>query len=111
VLTRDEVARVLARLQGVHDLIGSLLYGAGLRIMEAMRLRVKDVEFGRRAILVRDGKGNKDRVTMLPPRLVAPLQAQIDHARELHRGDLADGLRCGAVRLPFALEKSATPHS
>jgi integrase len=68
VLSREEVGRVLARLEGVHRLIGSLLYGTGLRIMEAMRLRVKDVEFARREILVRDGKGNKDRVTMLPVR-------------------------------------------
>ena len=103
VLTRDEVARVLARLDGVHRLIGALLYGTGLRIMEAMRLRVKDVEFSRREILVRDGKGNKDRVTMLPLRLVAPLREQIEHARELHRGDLAEGL--GAVWLPFALDR------
>jgi integron integrase len=103
VLTRDEVAQVLARLEGVHRLIGALLYGTGLRIMEAMRLRVKDVEFARREILVRDGKGNKDRVTMLPVRLVAPLRDQIDHARELHRGDLAEGL--GAVWLTFALDR------
>ena len=103
VLTRDEVARVLARLDGVHRLIGSLLYGTGLRIMEAMRLRVKDVEFSRREILVRDGKGNKDRVTMLPVRLAAPLRDQIAHARELHRGDLAEGY--GAVWLPFALDR------
>ena len=98
VLTRDEVSRVLARLDGVHRLIGALLYGTGLRIMEAMRLRVKDVEFSRREILVRDGKGNKDRVTMLPVRLLGPLREQIEHARELHRGDLADGF--GAVSLP-----------
>ena len=100
VLTREEVARVLARLEGVHRLIGALLYGTGLRIMEAMRLRVKDVEFARREILVRDGKGNKDRVTMLPVRLVAPLREQIEHARELHRGDLARRLWGGlaAVR-------------
>ena len=103
VLTREEVGRVLARLEGVHRLIGSLLYGTGLRIMEAMRLRVKDVEFARRELLVRDGKGNKDRVTMLPVRLVAPLQAQIEHARELHRGDLAEG--GGDVWLPFALDR------
>ena len=103
VLTRDEVARVLARLHGVHRVIGSLLYGTGLRIMEAMRLRVKDVEFARREILVRDGKGGKDRVTMLPTRLVAPLRDQMAHARELHRVDLEQG--CGAVWLPFALER------
>lgn len=103
VLTRDEVSRVLARLHGVHRLIGSLLYGTGLRILEAMRLRVKDVEFSRREILVRDGKGAKDRVTMLPARLVAPLRDQLAHARELHRVDLEDG--CGAVWLPFALDR------
>jgi integrase len=95
VLTRDEVSRVLARLDGVQRLIGALLYGTGLRIMEAMRLRVKDVEFSRREILVRDGKGNKDRVTMLPLRVAGPLRRQIEHARELHRGDVADGF--GAV--------------
>ncbi len=103
VLTREEVAQMLARLDGVHRLVGALLYGTGLRIMEAMRLRVKDVEFSRREILVRDGKGNKDRVTMLPIRLIAPLRDQIAHAHELHRGDLADGF--GAVWLPFALDR------
>ncbi len=103
MLTHDEVAQVLARLVGVHRLIGALLYGTGLRIMEAMRLRVKDVAFSRREILARDGKGNKDRVTMLPARLVAPLRDQIGHARQLHRSDLADG--CGAVWLPFALDR------
>jgi integron integrase len=108
VLTRDEVARVLARLEGVHRLIGALLYGTGLRIMEAMRLRVKDVEFARREILVRDGKGNKDRVTMLPVRLGFPLRDQIAHARELHRGDVVDGF--GAVWLPFALDRKH-PHA
>ena len=71
--------------------------------MEAMRRRVKDVEFTRREILVRDGKGNKDRVTMLPVRLIEPLHAQIEHARELHRGDLLDGF--GAMWLPFALNR------
>jgi integron integrase len=84
-------------------LIGALLYGTGLRIMEGMRLRVKDVEFSRREILVRDGKGNKDRVTMLPLRVVGPLREQAEHARELHRGDLADGF--GSVWLPFALDR------
>ena len=103
VLTRDEVSRILSRLHGVHRLIGALLYGTGLRIMEAMRLRVKDVDFGRREIVVRDGKGNKDRVTMLPLRLVAPLREQIEHARELHRVDLDEGF--GAVWLPHALDR------
>ena len=103
VLTREEVARVLARLHGVHRLVGSLLYGTGLRIMEAMRLRVKDVDFSRGEILVRDGKGGKDRVTMLPVRLVAPLRDQLLHERELHRVDLDEGF--GAVWLPFALDR------
>ena len=103
VLPRDEVARVLARPDGVHRLIGALLYGTGLRIMEAMRLRVKDVEFSRREIVVRDGKGNKDRVTMLPMRVASPLSEQLEHARELHRVDLADG--CGAVWLPHVLNR------
>jgi integron integrase len=103
VLTRDEVARVLARLDGVHRLIGALLYGTGLRIMEAISLRVKDIEFARREILVRDGKGNKDRVTMLPARLLGPFHEQLEHARELHRGDLAEGF--GVVWLPFALDR------
>ena len=77
VLTRAEVERVLARLPaGVHRLIGGLLYGSGLRLMEALRLRVKDVEFARGEILVREGKGFKDRVTMLPQALAAPASYQ-----------------------------------
>ena len=103
VLTREEVARVLARMQGVHRTIGLLLYGTGLRIMEAMRLRVKDVEFARREIVVRDGKGHKDRITMLPVKLAVPLCDQLERARELHRVDLEDGF--GAVWLPFALAR------
>ena len=103
VLTREEVARVLARLHGDHRTIGTLLYGTGLRIMEAMRLRVKDVEFARREILVRDGKGHKDRVTMLPMKLVGPLRDQLERARELHRVDLEHGH--GVVWLPFALAR------
>ena len=91
VLTREEAARVLARLPGVHCLIGGLLYGSGLRILECTRLRVKDVEFSRREIVVRDGKGQKDRATMLPLRVAPALRDQMEHAREVHRGDLADG--------------------
>ena len=100
---RRSGAGARAASHGMHRLIGALLYGTGLRIMEGVRLRVKDVEFARREILVRDGKGNKDRVTMLPVRLVGPLREQLEHARELHRGDLADGF--GAVWLPFALAR------
>ena len=103
VLTREEVAAVLSRLSGTHWLIASLLYGAGLRIMEALRLRVKDVDFARREILVRDGKGFKDRVTMLPAALAAPLAAHLKRVRALHDQDLAAGR--GAVYLPYALER------
>ena len=103
VLTRDEVAAVVSRLSGTHWLIASLLYGAGLRIMEALRLRVKDVDFSRREILVRDGKGFKDRVTMLPAALAAELAEHLKRVKELHRQDLAAG--GGAVYLPYALER------
>jgi integron integrase len=103
VLTRIEVAEVLARLSGVHRLIGELLYGTGLRIMEGVRLRVKDVDFDRRAILVRDGKGMKDRITMLPERLAPALRQQVASARHVHEADLASGH--GAVWLPHALAR------
>jgi integron integrase len=103
VLTRDEVHAVLSRLSGTHWLIASLLYGAGLRIMEALRLRVKDMEFSRKEILVRDGKGFKDRVTMLPAALAAPLADHLKRVKALHGQDLAAGR--GAVYLPYALER------
>jgi len=103
VLTRDEVAAVLGRLRGVHRLIGRLLYGTGMRIMECVRLRVMDVDFSRREILIRNGKGAKDRVTMLPRGVWRSLQAQLVWAREQHALDLADGL--GDVWLPFALAR------
>ncbi len=95
VLTRDEVHAVLSRLSGTHWLIASLLYGAGLRIMEALRLRVKDMEFSRKEILVRDGKGFKDRVTMLPAALAAPLADHLKRVKALNGQDLAAGAgRC-----------------
>lgn len=78
VLTRKEVASVLAQLDGTLWLVSSLLYGSGMRLMEVLRLRVKDVEFSRLEILIRDGKGQKDRVTMLPSKLVAPLQLHLE---------------------------------
>ena len=91
VLTPEEVSRVLMRLQGTHRLIGRLLYGTGLRIMEALRLRTKDVEFSRREILVRDGKGSKDRVTMLPQGIAAPLRRHLVAVQMLHQEDLKAG--------------------
>lgn len=103
VLTHDEMHAVLSRLSGTHWLIASLLYGAGLRIMEALRLRVKDADFARREILVRDGKGFKDRVTMLPAALAAPLAEHLKRVKALHEQDLAAGR--GAVYLPYALER------
>jgi integron integrase len=104
VLTRAEVQRVLSRLPpDTHRLVGGLLYGAGLRLMEALRLRIKDVEFSRGEVLVREGKGFKDRVTMLPQSVSGPLQAHLVRVRELHRADLEAGY--GAVFLPHALER------
>lgn len=103
VLTRDEVAKVLAQLSGVRWIVANLLYGAGLRLLEALRLRVKDVDFARGEILVRDGKGQKDRVTMLPQRLVQPLQEHLEQVAVLHRRDLAEGF--GRANLPFALAR------
>jgi len=105
VLTRDEVAGVLARLHGVHALIGALLYGTGMRIMEAVRLRVKDVDFARGEIIVRDGKGRKDRRTMLPARLRSALREQVAFAHGVHQTDLADGF--GEVWLPFAFARKS----
>ncbi len=101
VLTRDEVHHLLAQLSGVHHLMAGLLYGAGLRLMECVRLRVKDVDFGYRQITVRDGKGEKDRRTMLPGPLAEPLEQQLARAKRLHEGDLKAGY--GAVFLPYAL--------
>ena len=103
VLTVSEVQAVLSRLSGTHALIASLLYGGGMRLMEAVRLRVKDVEFARREIVVREGKGFKDRVTMLPEAVIAPLKAHLAKVKVLHDEDLAQGV--GEVYLPFALGK------
>jgi integron integrase len=101
VFTRDEVRAVLARLEGDRWLMASLLYGSGLRLMECLRLRIKDVDFGQNHIMVRDGKGQKDRVTLLPATLADPLRRQIERATEVHRRDVAEGF--GRVYLPHAL--------
>jgi integron integrase len=103
VLGQDEVARLLAAMDGRTWLLASLLYGTGMRLMECLRLRVKDVDFARNEIVVRDGKGGKDRRTMLPRRLVEPLQREIERARRLHARDLAEGF--GETRLPHALAR------
>ncbi|MBU6485615.1 MAG: integron integrase [Betaproteobacteria bacterium] len=103
VLTPAEINRLIGRLQGTHRLLGSLLYGTGMRIMEGLRLRVKDVDFGRNEILIRDGKSAKDRITMLPGRAAPPLRRHLEAAQELHQRDLAEGF--GAVWLPGALAR------
>lgn len=103
VFTRNEVQAVLARLNGTHHLIASLLYGSGLRLMEAIRLRVKDIDFERGQINVREGKGAKDRVTMLSATLVNPLMTHLKKIRVLHGEDLREGH--GRVLLPFALNR------
>ena len=101
VLGLDEVAILLDQMTGAQWLVASLLYGSGLRLLEGLRLRVKDIDFGRREVVVRDGKGGKDRRTMLPAALVSPLLAQLDEAKRIHRADLAAGF--GEVWLPHAL--------
>ncbi len=101
VLSRAEVQAVLNQLAGTQGLIGRLLYGTGLRLLEGLRLRVKDVDFARRQIVVRAGKGDKDRVTMLPESLREELKAHLHRVRELHEQDVGAGF--GAVWLPKAL--------
>jgi integron integrase len=103
VLTREEVRAVLAELSGVYRIMGQLLYGSGLRLMECVRLRVKDLDFAQRQLTVRDGKGMRDRVTTLPERLLAPLRDHLVGVRSTHQEDLGRGH--GAVYLPFALER------
>jgi integron integrase len=103
VLTVEEVRALFGRLTGVHWLVASLLYGSGLRLMEAIRLRVKDIDFSRREIVVRDGKGGKDRVTVLPAKLVEPLRQQLAKVHKLHDADVLAGY--GEVYLPFALAR------
>lgn len=103
VLSVAEVQRLLSVMDGRPWLITSLLYGSGLRLMECLRLRVKDVDFGRNEITVRDGKGGKDRRTMLPRTLVEPLQREIARAGTLHAQDMAEGF--GEVWLPYALSR------
>lgn len=101
VLTKEEVQKVIGLMRGTHQLMAKLLYGSGLRLMECVQLRVKDIDFGQSQIVVRDGKGMTDRITMLPNSLIEPLQEQLQRVKRLHEEDLAKGY--GAVYLPFAL--------
>jgi len=103
VLSGNEVQRVLDRMQGVQALLARLLYGSGMRLMECVRLRVKDLDFERCEILIRDGKGAKDRVTMLPETLIAELREHLARRRRIFEDDLRLGK--GGVYLPFALER------
>ncbi|HKI83781.1 MAG TPA: integron integrase, partial [Candidatus Krumholzibacteria bacterium] len=108
VLDRREVEAVLDHLAGPYRLIGMLLYGSGLRLLEACRLRTKDLDFERRILTVRQGKGGKDRVTVLPERLVDPLRDHLRSVRELHNRDLREG--AGWVELPDSLARKY-PHA
>ncbi len=108
VLSKGEVVALLACLTGTHQLMAQMLYGSGLRISECVRLRIKDVDFAQSQIVVRDGKGSKDRLALLPDQLRPRLENQLLRAKRIHERDLKDGL--GAVYLPFALERKY-PHA
>jgi len=103
VLTKEEVRAVIAAMSGTNRLIARLLYGSGLRLIECLRLRVKDIDFAYRQITVRDGKGEVDRVAMLPESLVEPLRQHLQRVKLIHLHDLDSGY--GAVYLPYALER------
>ena len=103
VLTKEEVRQVIARMSGLQQLMAQLLYGSGMRLMECMRLRIKDIEFAQQQIIVRNTKGNEDRVTMLPQRIVAPLKAHLVEVKKMHELALANGY--GTVEMPYALAR------
>ena len=103
VLTLEEVQRLLQSMIGTQQLVAKLLYGSGMRLTEGLRLRVKDVDFGQSQIIVRDAKGKRDRVTVLPQRITPYLQAHLLQVQQIHQDDLAAGY--GAVYLPYALER------
>lgn len=103
VMSRGEARALLAQLDGECWLMAALMYGTGMRLMECLRLRVLDIDFARHEVVVRDGKGSKDRVTMLPEALGAPLTEQLRHVRVVHEADLAAGW--GRVELPAALDR------
>src|SRR5262249_25540782 len=101
VFTRAETQAILSHLHGTYHLMASLLYGAGLRLMECVRLRVKDIDFALAQITVRARKGDKDRVTVLPQSMIQPLQQHLTRVQRLHQNDREEGF--GAVELPHAL--------
>jgi integron integrase len=108
VMTREEAKAVLSHLKGDKWLMASLMYGRGMRLMECLRLRVQDVDFARNEILIRDGKGAKDRITMLPESVKAKLQEHLMEVKKIHERDLADGW--GRVQMPTALDRKY-PHA
>ena len=101
VLSRAEVQAILDQLDDVHHMMVQLLYGGGLRLMECLRLRVKDIDFDQRSLIIRSGKGNKDRVTLLPDKMILPLRRHLLKIRALHEQDLREG--AGWVEMPTAL--------
>jgi integron integrase len=108
VYTKSEVQKIIQHLHGTNRLRVSLMYGTGLRLLECLRLRVKDVDFERGLIVVREGKGDKERVTMLPQSIAEDLQLHLATVKHMHEGDIHDG--CGEVALPYALERKY-PHA
>ncbi|WP_157890279.1 phage integrase N-terminal SAM-like domain-containing protein [Marinobacterium aestuarii] len=107
VFSHEEAMQVLSFMEGNHKLAASLMYGSGLRVMEAVRLRVQDVDFGQQCLFIRETKGDKWRRTLLPRSLVAPLQLQIDFALTLHQQDLSEGF--GEVYCHMRFQKSIPP--
>ena len=103
VLSKDEAKRVIAKMDGVYKLMAQIMYGSGLRLMEVMRLRIKDLDFANHQIIVRDGKGENDRITMFPDVLLEPLRLQLMQVKTQHERDLFDGY--GTVYLPYALQR------
>ena len=103
VFSHQEAYAVLGHLEGMHYIMAALLYGAGLRVMECVRLRVKDIDFALKQLIVRNGKGNKDRVTPIPKKIVDGLHKAIEHAEKLHNFDVSEGY--GEVYLPHALDR------
>jgi len=103
VFSKDEIMRILPHLKNMSGLANKLIYGSGLRLMECLRLRVQDIDFDRKQIIVRHGKGGKDRVTVLPPSLIIPLREQLEQGFTLHQNDLSNGH--GEVYLPYALQR------
>ena len=103
VFSKSEIRKIINQLEGRNWLMGQLMYGAGLRVMECVRLRIKDVDFGYRQIVVRDGKGGKDRITMLPDLVTDNLKRHLEKAKDIHEIDLKAGF--GTVYMPYALER------